>query len=73
MGKYFEISGYWKDDKSEFSRYIVSENDEIIDDVDDDLIFYYGMNEEDIKDAIKLGKKTANDFVITSYSETTLN
>ena len=73
MSKYFEISGYWKDDKSEFSGYIVKEyddseeNDEL-----NDLIFYYGLGENDIKYSIDTGGNDQLDFVITSYVETTL-
>mgnify|MGYP001101960302 FL=1 len=67
---YCKISGYWKDDKSEFEDYIVrayddepSEDDEFT----DDDIFYYGLSESEIQSAIKDGENTGLDFVITSY------
>ena len=65
MGKYFIINGYWKDVKSEFSGYIVKEYD----DEEDDYIFFYGLSESDIIEAIKSIDDTVHDFVITSYEE----
>jgi len=67
MSKYFEISGYWKDDKSEFSGLIVKEYDETEEnESDDDLIFYYGLGENDLKSS---SEDDALEFVITDYSE----
>ena len=68
MSKYFEIQGYWKDDKSVFSG-IVKEYDNYNEEEEDD-IFFYGMGESDIKEAIKDGENTNLDFVITSYKNT---
>ncbi|MFZ1704366.1 MAG: hypothetical protein WAT79_08460 [Saprospiraceae bacterium] len=68
--KLFKISGYWKDDGKEFSDYIVSAYDGFSDDENieiDDEIFFYGMSEEEIKEAIVHGQETGEDFVITSY------
>ena len=62
----FLIDGYYKDDKTEFSGYLVSETD----DYTDDEIFFYGLSEEDIQAAIKLGDDSdIIDFVITSYEK----
>ena len=70
--EFFYISGYWKNDKSEFKDYLVTSADDFVDDDGDDYdIFYYGMTEKDIKDAIKDGEKTDLEFVITSYSKAT--
>ena len=45
MSKYFSIDGYWKDDKSEFSGYIVKEFDDVEEDEDrDNKIFFYGLS-----------------------------
>jgi len=68
MSKYFSIDGYYKDDKSEFNGYIVKEYDDVDEELDD-LIFFYGLSEEDIKDAIEDGGDDILDFVITSYEE----
>lgn len=68
MSKYFEIEGYWLEDKSVFSG-IVKEYDDYIEEEDDD-IFFYGMGESDIKEAIREGENTTLDFVITSYKNT---
>ena len=68
---YFSINGYWKDDKSEFENLIVKEFDEI-DEETDELVFYYGLSEKDIQEAIELKEETAHDFVITSYEPTNI-
>ena len=65
MANYFFINGFFKDDKEKFSGYIVKDTHDI-DDNDDD-IFYYGLSEKDIIDAIESGWKGEFDFVITSY------
>ena len=64
---YYLISGYWKDDKSEFDGYIVKEYDSVAEE-DDENIFYYGLSEDDIKQAIIEGENTGLEFVITEYS-----
>lgn len=72
MANYFIISGYWKDDKIEFSGYIVSEDHTLPSEGDlftDDQIFYYGLHEKAIKNAIEAKENTAHDFVITSYEK----
>lgn len=64
--KTISVNGFWKDDKSEFENYLISESHDIKEDEnEDDLIFFYGLSEEDIKK--DLGKETGQDFVITSY------
>jgi hypothetical protein len=65
----FYISGYYKDDKSEFLDYKVSIYDGV--EEEDDDIFYYGLSEQDIIRAIEDGKNGVEDaleFVITSYN-----
>jgi len=64
MNQLFSISGYWKDDKSEFSDYIVSSSDDI---GEDDDIFFYGLSESELSEAVTLGENTAHEFVITHY------
>ena len=71
MRKFFYISGYWKDDKSEFDDFLVTDFDDTIEEIDDQ-IFFYGLSENEIKEAVELGEETALEFVITSYSETTI-
>ncbi len=68
MSKYFSINGYYKDDKSEFEGYIIKEYDDVDEELDD-LIFFYGLSESDIKQAIDDGGEDILDFVITSYDE----
>ena len=66
MSNYFSISGYWKDDRVEFDGYIVKDDNTVVEE-EDDQIFFYGLSEKDIQEAIKLGEKTAHDFVITGF------
>jgi len=61
------ISGYWKDDKSEFGNYLVNEYNDVPKGMVDDDIFYFGISESDIKKAIRSGEYAGFDFVITSY------
>lgn len=72
MSKYFEFDGYWKDDKTEVNGIIKEFDDSEETEELDEQIFYYGMSENDIKQAIEDGENTMLDFVITSYSETAL-
>ena len=65
----FLINGYWKDDKTKFSDYIVTDYDDMEDDDNEDEVFYFGLSEEEIKKAIKLGWNTKLEFVITSYTK----
>jgi hypothetical protein len=65
--KLIAISGYWKDDKTEFNDYLVSEWDEI-DEVNDDNIFFYGLSLEFIKSNLN-NLDGILEFVITSYKE----
>lgn len=64
----YSINGYWKDDKSTFEGYLVSEYDDTHPELDD-YIFFYGLSEADIKAAIEDGENTILDFVITSYEK----
>lgn len=62
--KYFSVSGYWKDDKSEFDGYIIKMGD--VDEDEDDDIFYYV---DSLNDLESLKTEGVNDFVITDYEE----
>lgn len=63
----FMIDGYYKDDKSEFSNYLVCAYDDTPKHVSDEDIFYHGLGETEIIKAIQDGTKTTLEFVITSY------
>jgi len=63
----FLINGYWKNDKTEFYDYVVTDYDDNAE--DDDEIFYFGLSESEIQKAIKLGWNTELEFVITSYTK----
>lgn len=71
----FYIDGYWKDDpENTFSDYLVAEYDgydEDSDDGSDEEIFFYGLDEDLIKDAIAKGENTVHDFVIINYRKAT--
>ena len=49
----FSIDGYFVDDNTEFSGYLVSAYDDTPEDDDGDDIFFYGLSEQDIVDAIE--------------------
>ena len=66
MSKYFSINGYWKDDLTSFVGAVVKEYDDVEKD-DDDIIFYYGLSEKEIEEAIKNPAESGLEFVITSY------
>jgi hypothetical protein len=63
MRKYWIINGYWKDDKTEFTDYVVTNYD---DDDGDENVFYYGLNESDLANS---SEDDALEFVVTSYDE----
>lgn len=64
MAKYFEITGIWVDDNSEFTGVVKSTHD--VDEQEDDKIFYYGLSESDLEK----GKVTPIDgFLILTFTE----
>jgi hypothetical protein len=65
MSKYFSINGYWKDDLTSIVGALVKEYD--YHGKNDDDIFYYGLNEQEIEEAIKNPSESGLEFVITSY------
>ena len=68
QGEYISINGYYKDDKTEFSDYVIRTYDDIPEDTrfTDNDIFYYGLSESDIKLSIS-GVGNISEFVVTSY------
>ena len=64
--EFFEVNGYWKDDRAPIELAIIKSTDEY-DDREDDDVFFYGMSEANIQEAIVLGENTIHEFVITSY------
>lgn len=66
MSKYFSISGYWLSDNEEFEGYLVKEDNDIIEE-EDDQIFFYGLSENDIKEAIRNKDHVNGEFIITNY------
>lgn len=62
----FEVFGYWKDDKTSIDGSLISASEEGIE--IDDRIFFYGLSEDDIIDAVNAGEDTELDFVITNYN-----
>jgi len=66
--KYHSISGYFKDDKTEFTDYLVSVGADSIDEERDDQIFFYYSDRDELSRAIEMGEKTIEDFVVTSHT-----
>ncbi len=72
MREFYEISGYWKDTKEQFEGYTVTNYDDELKETDlftDDDIFFYGLDENDLMEAVELKEQTINDFVITDYTK----
>ena len=69
MSKYFLIDGYWKDDLLEFRDFIVREYDDIVDEEQDNEIFYYGLSEAEILESINNPDESGLEFVVTNYKE----
>lgn len=67
MSRYFSISGYYKDDGSEFEGYIVKEFDDVDEENDDD-VFYYGLSEKNLRES---SFDDGLEFVVTSFEEIT--
>lgn len=65
--KVFSIDGYYVDDKTEFQGYAVAEFYHTPEGWDDINIFFYGLSEPEIKEAISSGEPV-DDFIITSYT-----
>jgi hypothetical protein len=69
--KYAEIDGYWKDDETAFTGYIVAlrpstEREQEGKDGDEN-VFYYFDNQEELEAEFLLAHQTNLDFVITGY------
>lgn len=60
------IDGYFTDDKTEFTNYIVTDANES-DILNDDDIFYYGLSLDFIKENIN-NENNGLEFTITNYS-----
>jgi hypothetical protein len=66
----YSVNGYWKDDKDDnFEGYIISSFNDVPENENDDNIFFYGMSEKEIQEAIELGNNSFNDFVLTAYEK----
>lgn len=65
--KVFSVSGYFVDDPDNtIDGYLIAEFNETPQGYRDEDIFFYGLSEKDIKEAIKT-KEPVSDFIITSY------
>ena len=77
--KFFNVNGYWKDDKMSFRNAIISVDPQEVaaenisdttqvNGVNDEDISFYGLDESEIKRLIEEGAENDQlDFVITSY------
>lgn len=70
MREYFEINGYWKDNKEFFTGLIVTNFDDVEENgvYSEDDIFYFGLDEFKITELITEKENSIEDFVITSYT-----
>ena len=67
MANYYLISGYWKDDNTTFSNYLVKDTDDH-EPGEDEHVFYFGISEKEIQQAIDLKEYSEYEFVIESYT-----
>jgi hypothetical protein len=65
--QYYRISGYFKDDKTEFTDYLVSVGTDSIDEERDNQIFFYYSDYSELSQSIAIGEKTNEDFVVTNH------
>lgn len=66
--KVFNIQGYFTDDRSPIDS-LVAEFDDVPKGYSEEDIFFFGLSEENIKDAIRTKEAVCNEFVITDYQE----
>jgi hypothetical protein len=66
--KVFRIWGNFTDDGSSIDS-LVAEFDSVPNGYSDEDIFFYGLSEENIKEAIRTKEPVCNEFIITSYEE----
>lgn len=66
--KVFNIQGYFTDDKSPIDS-LVAEFDSVPNGYSEEDIFFFGLSEENIKEAIRTKEPVCNEFVITNYQE----
>ena len=62
--KVFSVDGYWKDDRTEFTDYIICEYDDTPEGYYEEEIFFYGLSEQDLKDSCE---EDGLEFIITNY------
>ena len=60
----YKVSGYWKNDKSAFTDYLISTFDDVPQGYRDDEIFYFGLSEQDLADSCNEDRL---EFRIISY------
>ena len=70
--KVFYVDGYWKYDHAEIAEEIICEHayDELNEIIPDENVFFYGMTEDEIIDA--MSEDSEYEFVITDYSVVTI-
>ena len=70
LTKFFFIDGYWKDNKEIFSGYIITEAKIFLKKfpISENEIFFYGLNEIQLKHLVNIRELTPHDFVIKNYT-----
>jgi len=72
--KYYNITGFWKDTLENFTDRIVAsyEYNETVPDHIDEQIFFYGLDENNLKASVLSGWDNDLDFVIVEFEEVEL-
>ena len=62
----FSITGYFADDEYPIEAALITDYDSTPDGYADEEIFFYGLSEQELKEAIASGEPI-DDFVVTNY------
>ena len=62
----FSITGYFADDEDPIEAALITDYDSTPDGYADEEIFFYGLSEQELKEAVTSGEPV-DDFVVTGY------
>ena len=65
---YARINGYWKEDRKPIAGYVVCIRNPKTPNPNDDSIFFYFEDEEELQTMVAEGAECGEDFVVTDYT-----
>lgn len=71
MNRFFVINGYWLGEpNSSLDGYIVAQNEEALESEEiDSRVFFHGLSEDDLSEAVKTEEPVNGEFVVTAFVE----